>query len=70
VATDGVDALLVDPDDPAALAAALGRVLGDRALAARLRAAGEERAQRFSMARLADEYVTIYRELVARVRSR
>ena len=47
-----------------------GRVLGDGALAARLRAAGEERAQRFSMARLADEYVTIYRELVAGVRSR
>jgi phosphatidyl-myo-inositol alpha-mannosyltransferase len=70
VATDGVDALLVEPGDSDALAAALRRVLGDGALAARLRAAGEERAQRFSMARLADEYVTIYRELVERVRSR
>ena len=44
VATDGVDALLVEPGDPEALAAALRRVLGDGALAGRLRAAGEERA--------------------------
>ena len=33
---DGVSGLLVEPDDPAALAAALVRVLGDRALAGRL----------------------------------
>jgi phosphatidyl-myo-inositol alpha-mannosyltransferase len=66
VATDGVDALLVEPGDPASLAAALERVLTDRSTTDRLRAAGVERAEHFSMARLADEYVAIYRELIDR----
>lgn len=68
VATDGLDALLVEPGDANALAGALMRVLDDRALADRLRAAGNTRAEHFSMARLADEYVSIYRELIARRR--
>ena len=46
VATDGVDALLVPPGDVDALAAALAAVLDDDALAAPLRAAGAERAER------------------------
>jgi phosphatidylinositol alpha-mannosyltransferase len=66
VATDGVDGLLVPPGDTGALASALGRVLADTSLAARLRTAGEARAQNFSMTRLADEYVTIYESLLAR----
>lgn len=66
VATDGVDALLVEPGDADALAAALQRGLADEALAARLRAAGLARAQDFSMRHLADEYLTIYRELIDR----
>jgi len=66
VATDGEDALLVEPGDPEALASALGRVLGDGALSARLRAAGEERAQRFSMAHLAERYVDLYAGLLER----
>ena len=66
VATDGVDALLVEPGDPAALASGLARVLTDSALAQRLRTAGTTRAEHFSMSKLADEYVAIYRELVDR----
>ncbi len=63
VATDDVDALLVEPGDVDALAEALDRVLGDPALAARLRAAGERRADDFSMDRLAARYAEIYEEL-------
>ena len=40
---DGVHALLVEPGDPAGLAAAIGRLLEDRALARRLGAAARER---------------------------
>ena len=40
---DGVDGVLVGHEDPAALAGAIGRVLEDRALAARLAAAGRRR---------------------------
>jgi glycosyltransferase involved in cell wall biosynthesis len=43
---DGVDALVVPPEDPAALRAAIERVLGDRELAARLGAAARARVER------------------------
>ncbi len=46
IIADGVDGRLVPPGDPAALAAALGRVLLDRALAARLGAAARARVER------------------------
>lgn len=65
VATDGVDALLVEPGDAAALASALARALTDNALTSRLRAAGARRAEDFSMTKLVAEYVSIYRGLVA-----
>jgi phosphatidylinositol alpha-mannosyltransferase len=60
VATDGVEALLVPPGDGAALGAALRRVLEDAALRRDLIAAGERRAQRLSMTRLAEEYLVRY----------
>jgi phosphatidylinositol alpha-mannosyltransferase len=63
VATDGVDALLVEPGDTAALAAAIRSVIGDETLAGTLCAAGHKRAQHFSMRTLAAEYVRIYRQL-------
>jgi phosphatidylinositol alpha-mannosyltransferase len=64
VATDGLDALLVPPGDPDALAAALGKVLADDALATALSAAGRRRAEAFSMRTLAAEYARIYHELL------
>jgi phosphatidylinositol alpha-mannosyltransferase len=60
-------ALLPSPGDPSALAADLNRVLADGALAARLRAAGTVRAQRFSMERLCDEYLRLYAGVQASV---
>ena len=64
VATDRIDALLVPPDDVGALSAALTEVLGDSALADRLRDAGTRRAEDFAMSKLADRYVTIYERLI------
>ena len=64
VARPGTDALLVPPDDPAALASALTRVLKDSRLAADLVASGQSRALEFSMERLAERYLTRYASLV------
>lgn len=65
VATDEVDALLVEPGDAAALADALRRVMSDASLAERLRTNGSRRAQDFSMTKLAREYLVMYHELIA-----
>ncbi len=66
VATDGVDALLVEPGDPTGLADALRAATTDRALSDRLRRRGIERAEDFAMTALADRYVEIYEALTAR----
>lgn len=65
VARPDLDAVLTPPGDPSALAQALTRVIADPAGAAGMVAAGRERAQEFSMDRLA----TLYLELYARVLS-
>ena len=56
----GDAALLVDPRDEGAIAAALERVLFDPAEAERLRAAGRARAARFSWARAAELTLASY----------
>jgi phosphatidylinositol alpha-mannosyltransferase len=63
VATHDQDALLVEPGDAAVLADALRRVLGDSTLTARLIAAGNRRADDFSMTTLACRYAEIYRSV-------
>ncbi|RJS94695.1 glycosyltransferase family 4 protein [Salinisphaera sp. Q1T1-3] len=60
---DGVNGLLVPPDDPAALAAALRRLRNDPALAARLASAGRERVARYTVAAMAERYRALYAEL-------
>jgi len=57
----GEAALKVDPYRPEEMAAAMRRVLTDRALAAQLRAAGPQQAARFSWQRAAQETVSAYR---------
>jgi glycosyltransferase-like protein len=59
----GQDALMVPAADAAALAAALGAVLDDAALADRLRAAGREVCARFTWARCAAEHQRLYADL-------
>jgi glycosyltransferase involved in cell wall biosynthesis len=63
----GDAALLFDPDDPGAIAAAIERLLGDRAEADRLRTAGRAQAARFTWARSAELTLAAYeRALSAR----
>lgn len=64
VARPGHAALLVPPGDPVALAAALRGVLDRPERCAELVAAGLQRAEHFSMARLADFYLECYEKVV------
>lgn len=65
VATADFDSLLVAPGDAVALAKALSTVLNDPDRRATLVARGFESAESFSMTRLAREYESIYRTLLA-----
>ena len=64
VARIGDEAELVPPGDAAALADALLRVLQRPDHASDLVAAGRQRAEQFSMARLADIYVEMYERAI------
>jgi phosphatidylinositol alpha-mannosyltransferase len=64
VARPDVEALLVEPGDPHALAAGLQLVMNDRCLRERLVSNGEGRALEFSMERLAERYLDVYAALV------
>ena len=61
----GDAALLFDPSDPAAIRAAIERLLGDAALRERLRAAGLARAAQFSWERCARETAAAYERALA-----
>lgn len=65
VATDGVDAVLVEPGDVDALAEALQRALYEDDLGEKLRDAGSRRAEDFSMETLARRYADHYLRLAA-----
>jgi phosphatidylinositol alpha-mannosyltransferase len=66
VATDGVDALLVPPGDPEALASALSEVLAGGATVERLVEGGRKRADTFSMRHLSELYLELYAGLLGR----
>lgn len=71
IVADGETGLLVASGDVGALAAALGRLLGDAGLRARLGAAGRERARReFGLERMAEETLGFYEEVVRGRRER
>lgn len=63
VLREGENALLVPPGDPAALAAALHRVLSDRELAARLARSAWEEAPRYSWDARARKLQALFEEL-------
>jgi len=65
VLSDDVNALLVPPRDPHALATAIGRVLADATLCKRLRSAAKELyRERFTAARMVQDYVALYRSII------
>lgn len=66
VVDDGRTGLLVPPQDPPALAKALVRVLGDKALAQRLGAANALRLPPYRMETVAGQFANLYDELLAR----
>ncbi len=63
VARQGREALLTRPGDLDALAGTLQRLLADPSLARSLAAAGEARAETFSMDALAARYLELYRRV-------
>lgn len=65
VARPGMDARMVPPGDPSALAKALAAALDDDADTAEMIASARHRAEEFSMDRLADEYMAGYRRVTA-----
>ncbi|MFJ3793669.1 glycosyltransferase [Kitasatospora sp. NPDC090091] len=66
VLDDGEQGLLVPPGDPAALAAALGRLAGDPPLRERLGAAARERAERFDVAGAQRAVEAVYEQVLRR----
>jgi glycosyltransferase involved in cell wall biosynthesis len=64
VVVDGVTGLLAPPDDAPALAAALGRLLGDEGLRREMGRAGRSRAEaEYALARMVASKVALYREV-------
>ena len=61
---DGVDAVLVPPGDPQALAAALRRVLADPDLALRLVDGGARIAEDATEAKMVRRFLALYEEIL------
>lgn len=63
---DGIDSILVDPEDTVALGEALSRLSADGPLRSQLAAAGRERVDEFTWARVATAYERLYAAASAR----
>ena len=70
VVTDGVEGLLVPPEDPASMADALQRVIGDPELRARCGRASREKSAMFDLAGSSREIEGIYRDITDGRRAR
>jgi glycosyltransferase involved in cell wall biosynthesis len=65
VVRDGGDGLIVDRHEAQPLAEALGRVLGDATLRARMAAEARKSAQRFALPVVVAEHDRVFREVLA-----
>lgn len=63
IVEDGINGLLIDPEQPAALLDAVVRILADRELYERLAAGGRRQAARYSPRAMMERYLQLYREL-------
>jgi glycosyltransferase involved in cell wall biosynthesis len=63
--SDGETAILVPPDDEAALASGVSRVLTDKDLARRLRAAGKQLARTFDESSMTAAYLELYARIAS-----
>jgi len=70
VVRDGVDGLLVRPEDQEAVAEGVGRLLDDSDLSKRLAETGRRSAERYSWDSVGGEIEAVYREVVQRARAR
>lgn len=61
---DGVNGLVVAPDDADALVDPLRRLLGDARLRSEMGARSRERSEAFSWASMAEKYITLYEALI------
>lgn len=64
VVQDGVNGLLIPPEDPGALIAALKRLLADAGLRESMARANRARAAEFDTSRMTSAYESIYREIL------
>lgn len=62
---DGIDGLLVTPDDPAAMAAAVRRVLTEPGLAARLSVNARKKAEQFDWAKILSKWECLFRNVIS-----
>ena len=60
--------ILVPPNDPAALSEQMGRLLSDQDLQQRLRSEAQLGLGSFTVSRMTDEVLNVYRELLPRTR--
>jgi glycogen synthase len=65
VIEDGVNGMLVPPDEPAALAHAINRLLADRNLARRLSEGARERGKDYDWEVLAERVLRVYQDVTA-----
>jgi glycosyltransferase involved in cell wall biosynthesis len=65
IVADGVNGVLVAAHEPAAVADAAARVLGDRALRARMSAAARQSAEAFALPAVAAAYGRMFSEVIA-----
>ena len=62
--SDGINALFVPPEDPDAVAAALGRLLADPALRERMQRANRQKIEEFRPRAVAERYLTVLRQMI------
>jgi glycosyltransferase involved in cell wall biosynthesis len=70
IITDGVDGVLVPPEDVAALGRAMSRLMSDPEARARLAAAARASVARFSMDAVSDRWMTVMRTAISRRNTR